>query len=108
MYDVYDRSCRSRSVLSLIADKWAILVIGQLARGTHRFSDLRSAVGGISQRMLTQTLRTLERRGLVHRTVFPQRPPRVEYALTPLGRTLRTPLRAITDWSEHHADEVSS
>ena len=107
MFDVYNRSCPSRSVLGLIADKWVVLVVGQLALGTHRFSDLKASVGGISQKMLTQTLRALERDGLVKRTLYPEVPPRVEYTLTPLGRTLRTPLRAITDWSQQHAAEIT-
>lgn len=106
MFDVYERTCPSRSVLSLIADKWTILVVGRLAQGTHRFSDLRACIGGISQKMLTQTLRALERDGLVKRTSYSEVPPRVEYMLTPLGRTLRTPLRAVASWSEEHAAEI--
>ena len=101
--NVYDESCPTRRVLDLIADKWTALIIGVLADGPQRFAALHRRIGGISQKMLTQTLRSLEREGLVHRTVFAEVPPRVEYALTPLGVTLCEPLAALRAWAEAHA-----
>jgi DNA-binding HxlR family transcriptional regulator len=87
--------------LARIGDKWTVLVVEQLCgeRGAMRFNEIRRSIGGISQRMLTLTLRGLERDGLVTRTVHPTVPPRVEYALTDLGRTLRNPLVAVADWA---------
>jgi DNA-binding HxlR family transcriptional regulator len=97
----------SREVLDRIGDKWSVHVIFLLAgEGTLRFSDLRRRAHGISQRMLTVTLRGLERDGLVHRTVYAEVPPRVEYALTPLGETLREIVRSLIDWSQVHLAEV--
>jgi DNA-binding HxlR family transcriptional regulator len=93
-------------ILNRIGDKWSVMVVGYLARKTMRFNELRHAIGGISQRMLTLTLRNLERDGLVTRTVYPEIPPRVEYALTDLGRTLTDPLDALWQWAAAHQDEV--
>ncbi|MFE9424921.1 winged helix-turn-helix transcriptional regulator [Kitasatospora sp. NPDC006697] len=108
-FDPYARGCPSRDLLDQIGSKWAVLVLGELGRtGTSRFSRLRQALGGVSEKMLTQTLRTLERDGLVGRTVYPEVPPRVEYELTALGRTLRGPLKALTEWSVLHIEEVIS
>ena len=90
---VLDPRCPSRLVLDRIADKWTALVIQILAGGTMRYAALQREIGGISQKMLTQTLRSLERDGLVQRTVHPVVPPKVEYSLTKLGRTLIEPLR---------------
>jgi DNA-binding HxlR family transcriptional regulator len=106
--DVYTKNqCPSRLVLDRIADKWTTLTIGILAQADQRrFNELRRLIGGISQKMLTQTLRDLERDGLVRRTIFPEIPPRVEYALTPLGRTLCGPLGSLTQWAHDHIDEV--
>jgi DNA-binding HxlR family transcriptional regulator len=87
-------------VLSRVGDKWSVLVIGVLGEEPRRFSDLRRGIEGISQRMLTLTLRGLERDGMVSRTVFPTQPPSVEYALTPLGRTLLVPIRGLAAWAE--------
>jgi DNA-binding HxlR family transcriptional regulator len=87
--NVYDTNCPMRHVLNVIVDKWAALIVGLLGRQTMRFTELHRQIGGISQKMLTQTLRHLERDGLVQRTVYAEAPPRVEYALTPLGRSLR-------------------
>jgi DNA-binding HxlR family transcriptional regulator len=96
-------NCPLREVLDRIGDKWSVLVIDALGKGTHRFSDLqRSIEGGISQRMLTRTLRSLERDGLVVRTAHPEVPPRVEYDLTPLGRTLLGPVSMLSKWAEQH------
>jgi DNA-binding HxlR family transcriptional regulator len=106
-WDPYARGCPSRDLLDRIGDKWTVLVLGELAKhGACRFSELRRRLSGVSEKMLTQTLRALERDGLVHRTVYPAVPVRVEYALTPLGQTLREPLKALTEWSVRHITEV--
>lgn len=94
-------------ILNRIGDKWSVMVVGHLTRKTMRFNELRHSIGGISQRMLTLTLRNLERDGLVTRTVFPEIPPRVEYQLTELGRTLTDPLDALWNWAALHMDSVS-
>lgn len=98
--------CPTRLVLELVADKWTILVFHFLTQGTKRYRELQREVGGISQKMLTQTLRKLEDDGLVNRTVFPEVPPRTEYELTPLGQTLREPLGALCSWAQDHMTEV--
>lgn len=103
---VLDVNSKSRQVLELITDKWAVLVIFVLARGTRRHGRLRREIGGISQKMLTQTLRRLERDGLVERRVYPVVPPRVEYSLTPLGESLIEVFTALCDWAEERIDEV--
>jgi len=106
-WDPYTRGCPSRDLLDRIGDKWTVLVLGELGKhGTCRFTQLRKRLSGVSEKMLTQTLRALERDGLVHRTVYPEVPVRVEYVLTPLGQTLREPLRTLTEWSVRHIDEV--
>ncbi|HEU4452920.1 MAG TPA: helix-turn-helix domain-containing protein [Longimicrobium sp.] len=104
--DVCSETCGSRRVLDLVADKWAVIVIYVLARGTRRFGELQRAVGGVSQKMLTQTLRGLEHDGLVERKVYPVVPPRVEYSLSPLGETLVEPLSSLCRWAEDHFWEV--
>jgi len=103
---VFDAKCGSHRVLDLIANRWTALVIHALAGGTQRYSELHRKIGGVSQKMLTQTLRKLEREGLVERRVYPVVPPKVEYSLTPLGRTLTGPLRAICQWAEEHLPEL--
>lgn len=105
---VMNAHCLSRVVLSRIADKWTALIIHVLAGGTRRYAELQREIGGISQKMLTQTLRSLERDGLVTRKVHPVVPPRVDYTLTPLGRTLIEPLRAICRWSEKHLPQLEA
>lgn len=96
-------------VLARIGDKWAVLVVRLLGAGPLRFNELKHRIGLVSQRMLTLTLRGLERDGLVSRTVFPTVPPRVDYALTPLGRSLLGPIRALSDWAySHHAEIVAA
>jgi len=105
---VMDAQCPSRLVLDRIADKWTALIIQVLARGTKRYAVLQREIGGISQKMLTQTLRSLERDGLVRRTVYPVVPPKVEYALTRLGRTLIAPLQGLCRWSEKHLSELQA
>jgi DNA-binding HxlR family transcriptional regulator len=104
--DVLNPGCASREVLERVGDKWTALVIRALADGTHRYGDLQRRVGGVSQKMLTQTLRALECDGLVARRVYPVVPPRVEYSLTPLGRTLIEPLDAICRWAERHLPQL--
>ncbi|MFI6432579.1 winged helix-turn-helix transcriptional regulator [Rhodococcus oryzae] len=99
--------CEVRQILDRIADKWSLLVIALLDRRTLRFTELRREIDGISQRMLTVTLRQLERDGLVRRTVYPVVPPRVDYALTPLGETLHETIQALVSWTELHQDEVA-
>lgn len=105
-WDAFNAQCPTRLVLNRIADKWTVLVVSSLQTGTKRFGVLKREIGGISQKMLTQTLRGLERDGLITRTIYPTVPPKVEYALTPLGRTLVGLLEAIRVWSESHIDEV--
>ena len=107
-YTVYDKNCPSRYVLALISDKWTALVVGSLEAGPRRFSELRREIDGISQKMLTQTLRDLEKNGIVHRTIYAEVPPRVEYRLTSLGKSLMQPLATIRSWSEAHIAEIQS
>lgn len=103
----FERNCPIRLVLDRIADKWTVMMMSMLADGApRRFSELRRNVEGISQKMLTQTLRDLERDGLVERTIYAEVPPRVEYALTPLGITLCTPIASLGEWAIAHVDEV--
>jgi DNA-binding HxlR family transcriptional regulator len=103
---VFNAKCGSQQVLDLIADRWSALVIYALAKGTQRYSELQRTIGGVSQKMLTQTLRNLERNGLVRRQVYPVVPPKVEYTLTPLGQTLIEPLRAVCKWAEEHLQDM--
>jgi DNA-binding HxlR family transcriptional regulator len=99
--------CRAVSdVLARVGDKWSVLVVNQLGQGPKRFNELRRIIGGISQRMLTLTVRGLERDGLVTRTVFPTIPPRVEYALTPLGRDLLEPISALASWAIRNQPKI--
>lgn len=98
--DVLKADCPSRRLLGLIADKWTVLVISVLSRGPKRHADLRREIGGISQKMLTQTVRALEREGMVRRTIYPAVPPKVEYALTPRGETVIEPLMGLIRWAE--------
>lgn len=105
-YSPFLATCPTRTVLDTIADKWSTLVLDLLGRGPQRFGALRRSIGGISQKMLTQTLRNLERDGLVARRVYPTTPPSVEYALTPLGETLTGPIAALREWAERNIDDV--
>ena len=102
----HEDSCLAREILDRIGDKWSVYVIDALAAGTRRFSELRREVDGVSQRMLTVTLRGLERDGLIVRRVYPVIPPRVEYSLTPLGRSLLAIVEALVAWSADHITEV--
>lgn len=104
--DIFAANCPTRQALDRIGDKWTTLVILLLQDGPKRFSELQRSIGGISQKMLTQTLRSLERDGLVDRTSYAQVPPRVEYRLTPLGVTLFGPIAAVVQWAEQHIGEV--
>lgn len=97
-----------RSILSRIGDKWSLMIIGVLNGGPKRFTELKAVVPGISARMLTLTLRQLERDGLVTRTVFAEIPPRVEYRCTPLGTTLQAPVIALAEWIAAHQDEIAT
>ncbi len=107
-YSVLSPGCPSRLVLDRIADKWTALIIQILAGGTLRYSALQREIGDISQKMLTQTLRSLERDGLVRRKVYPVATPKVEYGLTSLGRTLIEPLQGLCRWSEKHLPELEA
>lgn len=94
-------------ILNRIGDKWTVMVVGILARhGTLRFNELKRMINGVSQRMLTLTLRNLERDGLVTRTIYPEIPPRVEYGLTELGRSLKGPINALWEWSAEHGPSM--
>ena len=96
------------SVLARVGDKWSVLIVSLLGDGPRRFSEIKRMVGGISQRMLTLTLRGLERDGLVTRTVFPTVPPRVDYELTALGRSLWEPVEALGAWARAHQGEIEA
>lgn len=101
--DPLSHDCRAVSgILSRIGDKWSVLIIMRLGAGPRRFNEIKRMIGGISQRMLTLTLRNLERDGLVSRTVTPSIPPRVDYELTELGHDLRKPVAALGDWAIQH------
>jgi DNA-binding HxlR family transcriptional regulator len=104
--NVYDRSCPSRQVLDRIGDAWSVLVVSSLADGPLRYTELAARVGGVSPKMLTQTLRGLERDGLLSRTVHPVVPPRVDYELTELGCSLLGVVAALEEWAESHIEAV--
>ena len=105
--DIFQATCLSRQVLILLADQWTPLVIYALEEGTMRFGQLLKRIDGISKKMLTQTLRAMERNGLVQRVVYPVVPPVVEYSLTPLGQTLIEPVNALRGWAYEHLQEVA-
>jgi DNA-binding HxlR family transcriptional regulator len=111
-YDVLQwdtrEDCEVRQILDRVADKWSLLAIALLDRRSLRFTELRRMIDGISQRMLTRTLRHLERDGLVSRTVRPTVPPRVDYALTPMGATLHETIRALVTWTEEHQSQIAA
>jgi DNA-binding HxlR family transcriptional regulator len=98
----------STLVITLLADKWTIPVIHELSRGTRRTGELKDALGTVSQKMLTQTLRMLEVSGLVERKVYPVVPPRVEYSLTPMGESINAPLAGICEWVEQHGAALAA
>ncbi|ASW55349.1 helix-turn-helix domain-containing protein [Plantactinospora sp. KBS50] len=103
-----DAGATIRPILDRICNKWTLLVVSTLDQGTLRFGDLRHQIPGISQRMLTLTLRNLERDGLVSRTVYAEVPPRVEYALTPVGRSLIPPALALAGWAIEHLPHIEA
>ncbi|MCM2430109.1 winged helix-turn-helix transcriptional regulator [Streptomyces sp. RKAG337] len=107
-YDAYLAACPARRLLDRISDKWVSLLLSALADGPMRYGDLARRVAGVSQKMLTQTLRALERDGLVTRTVTPTVPIRVDYELTPLGESLLPVMRAVKDWAEQHIEAVDA
>jgi DNA-binding HxlR family transcriptional regulator len=107
-WNVFDPACPTRAVLDRIGDRWTVLVVLILLSGTRRFGELRDQIAGVSPKVLTATLRALERDGLVVRHVYAEVPPRVDYTLTPLGRSLETPLRAIRDWAETNMPAIEA
>jgi len=98
--------CRARDVLNRVGDKWSVFVIDRLGQGSQRFNELRRTIDGITGRMLTVTLRGLERDGLVTRTMHPVIPPRVDYELTPMGATLLETIQQLMDWADSHAGDI--
>ena len=107
-FDVLMAACPTRQVVNRIGDRWSLLVLYALERGTLRYQELRRIVDGVSQKMLTQTVRALERDGLVARTVYASVPPKVEYSLTPLGRGLTERIAGIREWAYDNMDEIES
>lgn len=106
--DLYAPACPSRGVLDHVTSRWGVLVLVALLEGTHRFSELRRKVGGVSEKMLAQTLQALEHDGFVHREVFPVIPPRVEYRLTPLGEEVAGKVEALADWIEENLGRIQA
>lgn len=107
-WDVFSTDCPSRPVFNRIGERWTGLVLLALEPGTLRFSELRRRIGGVTQKMLTQTLRALERDGIVERRVFPTVPVTVEYELTPLGRSLCDAIAVLRSWAYTHIDDVTA
>ena len=104
--DIFNSRCASRDVLDLLAEKWVLLVVHSLSQGPKRTGELRRHVDGVSEKMLIQSLRNLERHGFVSRRAFAEVPPRVEYALTPLGERLSGLVKALDDWVEGHCGKI--
>ncbi|WP_019926308.1 helix-turn-helix domain-containing protein [Nocardia sp. BMG111209] len=107
-YDIFDLNCPSRAVFDRLGERWTGFVLLALEPGTKRFSELRRHIQGITQKMLTQTLRGLERDGIVERTVYPTVPVTVEYALTPLGRSLSETVAVLRAWAYTHIDDIEA
>lgn len=105
-WNVYDAACPTRLVLDRVADKWTVLIVARLAAGTRRFGELCRDIGGITPKVLTQNLRKLERDGMIVRRIYASVPPKVEYALTPQGRTLVHLVEAIRVWAETHIEDI--
>jgi DNA-binding HxlR family transcriptional regulator len=108
LWNVFDSHCPTRQVLDLIADKWTVLISRRLAGGTLRFAQLRRSVDGISQKVLTNILRSLERDGIVTRRIYASVPPKVEYSLTTLGRSLCNLVEGICGWAEANIEQVQA
>lgn len=104
--EIFTLNCPTQQVLDIICNKWSVIIIYCLAYKTRRYKQLERKIEGVSQKVLTQTLRKLEKNGLVRREVFPVVPPKVEYSLTPLGETLVEPLSMLAEWSEEHMAEI--
>ncbi|WP_103335047.1 winged helix-turn-helix transcriptional regulator [Amycolatopsis sp. CA-126428] len=104
--DPYDRNCPTRQLLDRIGDQWTVLIVGALSAGPLRFTEIGRRVDGISQKVLTQTLRSLVRDGILTRTTYPTIPPKVEYELTALGRNLSEPLDVLDRWARRHMSSV--
>ncbi|MDX8154922.1 helix-turn-helix domain-containing protein [Acinetobacter pittii] len=108
-HDIQSSDCqRVSQVLARVGEKWSILIVMTLASRSHRFSEIKRSINGISQRMLTLCLRGLERDGLVKRTVYPVVPPHVEYELTPLGHSLTEPVIALGQWAQQHIGDIDA
>jgi DNA-binding HxlR family transcriptional regulator len=105
--DLFDPDCPTRLVLDRIGDKWTALVVLLLSDGPARFTELRTHIGAVAPKVLTQTLRRMERDGLVTRAVYAEVPPRVDYALTDLGHSLVGPIAVVSDWAEIHVNQMS-
>ncbi|MHC9294045.1 winged helix-turn-helix transcriptional regulator [Mycobacterium sp. LTG2003] len=107
-HNVYAEACPCRALLDLLANKWSALIIGLLEQGQARFTELQAALPGVGPKMLTQTLRRLEAASLLRRTIYAEVPPRVEYALTELGRDVADPLGRLRAWAEDNVDRIDS
>jgi DNA-binding HxlR family transcriptional regulator len=106
--EVYAKNCPSRQILDRIGDTWSVLIVVILAGGPKRYTELARRIEGVSPKMLTQTLRGLERDGLIDRTVHPVVPPRVDYELTTLGKSLYSLVEGLEKWAEAHIDDVQA
>ncbi len=106
-WNVYSATCPTRQLLQRLGDKWAVMIMNLLMQRTMRFNEIRRCIDGVSQKMLSQTLKNLERDGLITRTAYPTVPVTVEYALTPLGSTLNSTIDALRRWAETHMSEVA-
>jgi DNA-binding HxlR family transcriptional regulator len=105
--DAFDPNCPTRTILDRIGDKWTVLTVLSLRSGPLRFTELRDGIGRVAPKVLTQTLRRMERDGLITREVYPEIPPRVVYTLTPMGASLIDPISVITDWAETHMPAIT-
>jgi DNA-binding HxlR family transcriptional regulator len=105
---VFDPNCPTRVILDRIGDKWTVLAVLLLRNGPLRFTELRTGIGSVAPKVLTQTLRRLERDGLVTREIFAEVPPRVVYSLTPMGESLIKPITAVSDWAEEHLPAITT
>jgi DNA-binding HxlR family transcriptional regulator len=103
----FDKKCPVRDVLDFIGDRWSLLTLFSLSRGTLRFTELKRTIGDISQRMLAQTLRALERDGYISRTAYPTVPPKVEYSLTPMGTSLLAVIEPLVKWADRHHEQIN-